>query len=124
MTSLGGESFYEPKAGWCEALLRKLSMDENPVDMLTVVDMLGKMGKLEDVGGPAYVADLSSRVATSANLEYHANIVAEKYLSRQMISYVSVIGKKTYDESYDIKDVVQEADLHLPEGRCATRQGR
>ena len=107
------ESFYEPRNQMVYEAIQKLSMDENPVDMLTVVDMLGKMGKLEDVGGPAYVADLSSRVATSANLEYHANIVAEKYLSRQMISYVSVIGKKTYDESYDIKDVVQEAESTL-----------
>jgi len=107
------ESFYEPRNQMVYEAIQKLSMDENPVDMLTVVDMLGKMGKLEDVGGPAYVADLSSRVATSANLEYHANIVTEKYLSRQMISYVSVIGKKTYDESYDIKDVVQEAESTL-----------
>jgi len=107
------ESFYEPRNQMVYEAIQKLSMDENPVDMLTVVDMLGKMGKLEEVGGPAYVADLSSRVATSANLEYHANIVAEKYLSRQMISYVSVIGKKTYDESYDIKDVVQEAESTL-----------
>ena len=107
------ESFYEPRNQMVYEAIQKLSMDENPVDMLTVVDMLGKMGKLEDVGGPAYVADLSSRVATSANLEYHANIVAEKYLSRQMISYVSVIGKKTYDDSYDIKDVVQEAESTL-----------
>ena len=107
------ESFYEPRNQMVYEAIQKLSMDENPVDMLTVVDMLGKMGKLEDVGGPTYVADLSSRVATSANLEYHANIVAEKYLSRQMISYVSVIGKKTYDESYDIKDVVQEAESTL-----------
>ena len=76
-------------------------------------DKLMKMGKLEEVGGPGYIVDLSSRVVTSANIEYHANVVAEKFLARQMIHYVSVIGKKTFDETYDIKDVVQEAESTL-----------
>ena len=109
------ESFYEPRNQMVYEAIQKLSMDENPVDMLTVVDMLGKMGKLEDVGGPAYIADLSSKVATSANIEYHANVISEKYLSRQMINYVNVVGKKTFDETYDINDVIQEADVMLTE---------
>lgn len=107
------ESFYEPQNQVVYEAIQRLSMDENPVDMLTVTDMLGKMGKLDEIGGPAYLAELTSKVATSANLEYHSNIVAEKYLSRQMISYVSVIGKKIFDESYYIKDVVQEAESTL-----------
>ena len=107
------ESFYEPRNQMVYDAIVRLNMDEHPVDVLTVTDKLEKMGKLEEVGGPAYIADLSSKVATSANVEYHAHIVAEKYLSRQMISYVSVIGKKTFDETYDIKDVVQEAESTL-----------
>ncbi len=107
------ESFYEPRNQMVYDAIVRLSVDENPVDVLTVTDKLEKMGHLEEVGGPAYIAELSSKVATSANLEYHANIVAEKYLSRQMINYVNVIGKKAYDESYDIKDVVQEAESTL-----------
>jgi replicative DNA helicase len=43
-------------------------------------------------------------------VEYHANIVAEKYLARRMIQYVNVVGKRVYDESYDIKDVIDEAE--------------
>ena len=107
------ESFYEPRNQKVYDAIMRLSMDENPVDVLTVTDKLAKMGKLEEVGGPVYIVELSSKVATSANVVYHANIVAEKYLARQMISYVSVIGRKTFDESYDIKDVVQEAESTL-----------
>ena len=110
---LSPDSFYEPRNQMVYDAIRQLCLDENPVDMLTVTDKLGKMGKLEEVGGPGYIAELSSTVATSANIEYHANIVAEKYLARQMIHYVSVVGKKVYDESYDIKDVVQEAESTL-----------
>lgn len=107
------ESFYEPRNQLVYDAIQKLSIEQNPVDVLTVTDMLEKMGKLDEVGGPTYIADLSSRVATSANIEYHAKVVAEKFLARQMVSYVSVIGKKTFDETYDIHDVVQEAESTL-----------
>ena len=109
------ESFYEPRNQMVYEAIMKLSMEESPVDVLTVVDKLEKMGKLDEVGGPGYIADLSSMVVTSANIEYHAKVVAEKYLSRQMAHYVSIIGKKTYDETCDIKDVIQEADSLLLE---------
>lgn len=107
------ESFYEPRNQMVYEAIQRLTMEQSPVDVLTVTDKLGKMGKLDEVGGPGYVAELSSRVASSANIEYHANVVAEKYLSRQMIHYVGVIGKKTFDETYEIKDVIQEAESIL-----------
>ena len=107
------ESFYEPRNQMVYEAVVKLSADESPVDVLTVTDQLAKMGKLDEVGGPGYIADLSSKVATSANIVYHANVIAEKYLARQMIRYVSTIGNKAFDESYDIKDVVQEAESIL-----------
>ncbi len=109
------ESFYEPRNQMVYDAILQLSRDESPVDVLTVTNMLGKMGKLDEVGGPGYIAELSSRVATSANIEYHANVVAEKFLSRQMIEYVNVIGKKAFDETYDIRDVMQEAEETLLE---------
>jgi len=107
------ESFYEPRNQMVYEAIQRLTIEGSPVDVLTVTDKLGKMGKLEEVGGPGYVAELSSRVASSANIEYHANVVAEKCLSRQMIHYVGVIGKKTFDETYEIKDVIQEAESIL-----------
>ena len=109
------ESFYEPRNQMVYEAIQQLSMEKSPVDVLTVVDKLEKTGNLNEVGGPGYIAELSSMVVTSANIEYHANVVAEKYLSRQMAHYVSIIGKKTFDETYDIKDVIQEADSLLLE---------
>ena len=112
---LRSESFYEPRNQMVFEAIQQLSMENSPVDVLTVTDKLKKMGKLEEVGGPVYITDLTSMVATSANIEYNANVVAEKYLSRQMIHYVGVIGKKTFDETYDIEDVMQEAEAILLE---------
>ncbi len=107
------ESFYEPRHQKIYAAIQQLSMEEKPVDVLTVTEQLAKLGVLEEVGGPGYIAELSSRVATSANIEYHANIIADKYLSRQLISYTSVIGTKAFDETYDVNDVIQEAESIL-----------
>ena len=109
------ESFYELRNQLVYEAIQQLSREDSPVDMLTVTDKLEKMGKLDEVGGPVYVADLSSSVVSSANISYHANVVAEKYLSRQMIQYVNTIGKKSFDETYDIREVMQEAESMLLE---------
>ena len=50
------ESFYEPRNQMVYDAIRSLSMEDYPIDVLTVTDKLGKMGKLEDVGGPGYIA--------------------------------------------------------------------
>ena len=107
------ESFYEPRNQKIYAAIQQLSLEEKPIDVLTVTEQLAKLGTLEEVGGPGYVAELSSRVATSANIGYHANIIAEKYLSRQLISYTSVIGTKAFDETCDVNEVMQEAQSIL-----------
>lgn len=107
------ESFYDPRHQKIYEAIQQLGMEEKPIDVLTVTDMLGKNGTLAEVGGPGYVAELSSMVATSANIAYHANIVAQKYLSRQLITYTSVIGTKAFDETCDVKDVISEAESML-----------
>ena len=107
------ESFYEPRNQMVYTAIRDLSMDEKPVDMLTVADQLAKTGKLEQVGGPGYIAELSSGVATSANIEYHANIIAQKSLARQLISFASSIQTKAFDETIDVEDLMQEAEGSL-----------
>ena len=107
------KSFYEPRHQKIYEAIERLSINEKPIDVLTVTEQLAKDGTLEEVGGAAYIAELSSKVATSANIVYHANIIAEKYLSRQMINYANTIGTKAYDETNDVKDVIMEAERIL-----------
>lgn len=104
------ESFYEPRNRMVYAAIRDLSMAERPVDVLTVTDQLAKNGTLEEVGGPVYVSELSSRVASSANIEYHARIIAQKFIARQLISYASGIETKAFDDTIDVDDLMQEAE--------------
>ncbi len=110
---LRADSFYEPRNQKVYAAVQSLGMAERPIDVLTVTEQLAKNGDLDDVGGPVYVAELSSRVASSANIEYHARIIAQKFLARQLISYASVIETKAFDDTTDIDDLMQEAEGSL-----------
>ena len=107
------KSFYEPRHQKIYEAIERLSVNEKPIDVLTVTEQLAKDGVIEEVGGPAYVAELSSKVATSANIVFHANIIAEKYLSRQLVDYSSIIGTKALDETLDVKDVIMDAERIL-----------
>ena len=111
--TLRPESFYEPRNQMVYQAIMELSMAERPVDILTVTEQLAKNGQLEEVGGPGYVMELSSRVASSANIEYHANIIAQKSLARQLISFASMIETKALDETIDVEDLMQEAEGSL-----------
>ena len=104
------KSFYEPRHQKIYEAIKRLSVNEKPIDVLTVTEQLAKDGTLEEIGGPAYVVELSSQVATSANIVFHASIIAEKYLSRQLVNYSSIIGTKALDETLDVKDVIMEAE--------------
>ena len=107
------ESFYEPRNQKVYRAIMDLSLHESPVDVWTVTEQLARQGDLEDVGGPGYVTELSSRVASSANIEYHARIIAQKSLARQLISFAGNIETKAFDETIDVDDLMQEAEGSL-----------
>ena len=104
------ESFYEPRNQKIYAAIRELSMAEKPIDIMTVADQLARQGDLDIIGGPAYIAELSSQVASSAHIEYHARIIAQKSLARQLIGFASDIETKAFDETIDVDDLMQHAE--------------
>ena len=110
---LSPESFYEQRNQLIYSAIRDLSIAEKPVDVLTVTDELERQGSLDKVGGAIYIADLSNKVASSANIEYHARIIAHKFLARQLISFASDIETKAFDGSMDIDDLMQDAEGSL-----------
>lgn len=107
------ESFYDPGNQKIYAAINKLGVMQQPIDMLTVTQQLRADGALDDVGGPVRISELTSNVASAAHIEYHACIVAQKFLARRLISFCSEIEKKSFDESYDIDDLLQEAEGKL-----------
>lgn len=107
------QTFYEPRNQKIYQAIQTLNVDEHPVDISTVIEELKREGTLDDVGGPSYVLQLSHDVASSAHIEYHAHILAQKFLARQLISYAGNIETKAFDESIDVNELMQEAEGSL-----------
>ncbi len=107
------ESFYDKRHQMIYGAISDLAMNQKPVDILTVKDQLEKRGELEEIGGPFYITQLSSRVTSSAHIEYHARIIAQKYLARELITFSSNVQKKAFDDTMDVDDLMQEAEGKL-----------
>ena len=110
---LRAESFYEHAHQLIYSAITDLAIRQEPVDILTVTEQLKKRGELEEVGGPFYITQLSSKVASSAHIEYHARIIAQKHLARELITFTSNIQTKAFDEMSDVDDLMQEAEGRL-----------
>lgn len=107
------ESFYDKTHELIFSAIQDLAVQQKPIDMLTVVEQLRKRGDLDQVGGPFYIAQLSGKVVSTAHLEYHARIIAQKYLARELISFTSEVASKAFDETNDVDDLMQEAEGKL-----------
>ena len=107
------ETFYEPRNQKIFHAIQSLNINENPVDIMTVTEELRKEGTLEEVGGPAYIVELSSHVASSANIAYHAHILAQKCLARQLIHFASMVETEAFNEQTDVDELMQRAEGKL-----------
>ena len=107
------ESFYDNRHKIIYEAIRRLNLEEKPVDILTVTEQLRSTNQLEEVGGPFYITQLSGMVASSAHIEYHARIIAQKATARALISYTSGIQTKAFDATTDIDELMQEAEGKL-----------
>ena len=107
------DSFYERRNQLVFNAIQSLAFAQKPIDILTVREQLKTSGDLEDVGGPFYIAQLTQKMTSTAHLVYHANIIAQKYMLRQLISYTSNIQGKAFDETQDADELMQEAEGKL-----------
>jgi len=99
---LSVECFYKDKHQKIYQACLDLDNDSDPIDILTITNRLKKKGELELVGGAYLLSQLTNRVASTANIEYHAMIVLEKYTKRKQISLGSDIITQAYDETIDV----------------------
>ena len=87
-----------------------LANRNQPVDAITLTDSLRGKGVLEQVGGPAYIAELAMRVPTAANAAYYARIVREKAVLRSLASVATEIASEAYDAQTNADDFVDQAE--------------
>lgn len=82
----------------------------NSIDVLTLADQLKNSGYLDLVGGPAYLTELTNFVPTAAHVEQYADIVAQKALRRRLIAASEDVTKLSYDESKQLRELIEEAE--------------
>lgn len=103
------EMFYVVRHQLIFAAMMAMYQAGTKIDILTVKEELARRGTLEDAGGAYNVTLLSSKVASSAHIEYHMKIVHEKYLRREMILGLNKLLACSLDETMDIADTLVDA---------------
>ncbi|MDR0368760.1 MAG: replicative DNA helicase, partial [Bacteroidales bacterium] len=85
----------------------------NPVDLLSITTQLRKNKRLEAIGGSYYLATLTNKVVSSANIEFYARIISEKFIQRQLISVSTETIRDAFDESTDVLELLDKAEKNL-----------
>lgn len=104
------EHFYKETHKEIYTAIVNLNNKQEPIDIFTVVEQLRKNGKLEEVGGPYYITTLTNKVGSAAHIEFHAKIIVQKYLARELIRVASTIETEVFIEENDVDDLMQKAE--------------
>jgi len=113
------QEYVVPQAFYVEAhqiifnAILELSNELKPVDLFTVTEKLKNNRQLKAVGGSAYLAQLTQKVGSAAHVEYHAKIIAQKYVQRELIRASTEIQKRSYDEESDVTDLIDYAESEI-----------
>ncbi|MEN8138632.1 MAG: replicative DNA helicase [Bacteroidota bacterium] len=110
---LSPEIFYKPAHQEIFRAILSLFENTQPIDILTVSNELKTKGKLEEAGGDYYLVQLSQKVSSSAHIEFHARIIIQKNIQRELIRVSGEIIKDSYDETIDVLDLIDGAENKL-----------
>ncbi|MBF9221089.1 replicative DNA helicase [Hymenobacter sp. BT662] len=107
------ESFYKDAHQRIYRAVIRLFDKSEPIDQLTVVHELREMGELEACGGPFYVANLTLKVNSAANVEYHARIITETAIKRELIRISSEIQRDAFEDTTDVFKLLDDTESAL-----------
>ena len=107
------EAFYNPVHRTVYKAIEDLSHELKPIDLYTVTERLKSEGTLKEVGGAPFLAQLTQKVGSAAHVEFHAKIIAQKYVQRELIRSSTEIQRKAYDESKDVTELIGFAEQEI-----------
>ncbi|HAV14755.1 MAG TPA: replicative DNA helicase [Candidatus Pacebacteria bacterium] len=111
--------FLEPKHFYREAHrdiydgMLKLFADREPIDVVTLTDMLKKTGRLKDIGGTAYLADLAAKVPTAAHVKQYAKIIKDMAIKRFLITLASDLSEMALNPARETSDILDTAEQNI-----------
>lgn len=104
------EDFYRDNHRLIFIALRDLFERGDPVDLVSVAEILRQSGRLEQVGGIATVSQIARSVPSAANVDYYARVVAEKSMLRQLIRVAGRIAERGYEPGEEATTLLEEAE--------------
>jgi len=105
--------FYKDNHQKIFQAIRTLFEKSSPVDILTVTAQLRTQGELEMIGGAYYITELTNRVASAANIEFHSRIIIQKFIQRELIRISTEIINSAYEDTTDVLDLLDKAEKNL-----------
>jgi replicative DNA helicase len=105
--------FYETRHQKIFNAIRVLFEKTSPVDILTVTSQLRNNGELEMIGGAYYITELTNRVASAANIEFHSRIIIQKFIQRELIRISTEVIHDAYEDTTDVLDLLDKAEKNL-----------
>lgn len=104
------EDFYRDNHRLIFSAIRELFEKGDPVDLVSVAEILRKQGRLEQVGGIATISEIARSVPSAANVDYYAKLVVEKALLRQLIRATGTIAERGYEPGEEARGLLEEAE--------------
>ena len=114
------DDFYRQAHAVIFSVMQELYEMNEPIDIVTVTELLKRKKQIDNVGGMAFLTRLCELLPTAANAKYHARIIKEKSQLRHLIDTIAVISGKAYDEEEDPAVIIDEAEqmiLGIASGR-------
>ncbi len=110
---VGAEDFYDKRHTTIFGAMMRLYERHKPVDLLTLTDELQKKDQLAEVGGSAYLTELTNYVPTAAHASSYAEIVAQKAVRRRLIKASADISQLGFDENTTTQELLEKAEAEL-----------
>lgn len=107
------ECFYKDSNKKIYKAISSLAMRHAPVDIFTVADELKKSGDLESVGGPLYLSQLSLKIGAAAHIDYHAKLLLQKYMQRELISISYEVQRDAFDDSVSVDELLDQTQQKI-----------
>lgn len=107
------EYFFDPKNKLVFHAIRTLNDSGEPVDTVSVFEELKKSGKIDEAGGAQYISQLTQEVSSAANVDYHARLITEKWILRQLISTANEIASSALEEKDDVFEILDQAESKI-----------
>lgn len=107
------ECFYDIRNAYIFNAIEDLYEASHPIDLLTVANRLREKSELEIAGGVTYLSKLTTKIGSTANAEFHAKILLQKYIQREIIRISAEMLTESFKDGADIFELLNKVDKDL-----------